>query len=122
VIERIQDMPEGTLGFEGIGEITAEDYRDSMEGPVKAAGADGARVRMLFLMGDAFEKFSGGAMWEDARFGLTKHVRWDRIAFVTDVDWLRRAASAFRWMIPGKFKLFRVAELDAAKAWTAASG
>jgi stage II sporulation SpoAA-like protein len=121
VIEPIDDMPEGVLGFEGIGLITTEDYRDAMEGPVKAAGADGTQVSMLFLLGNRFEKFQGGAMWEDARFGLTKHVRWNRIAFVTDVDWLRRGSMAFRLMIPGKFKLFRLAELDAAKAWTAAS-
>src|SRR5262249_42457829 len=103
------------------GEITAEDYRDAMEAPVKAAGAGGTPVRMLFLLGDGFESFSGGAMWEDARFGLTKDVRWDRIAFVTDVDWMRRAGMGFRSMVPGKFKLSRIAELDDAKAWTAAT-
>ena len=90
-------MPDGTLGFEGSGEVTAEDYRDR------------------------FESFSGGAMWEDVKFGLTKHINWDRVAFVTDVDWMRHLSGAFGWMVPGKFKVFPVAERDAAKAWTAAS-
>jgi hypothetical protein len=121
MIERIEDMPEGTLGFEGSGEITAGDYRDAMVGPVEEAGRDGAPVRLLFLLGDRFESFSGGAMWEDAKFGLTKHIHWNRVAFVTDVDWMRHLSGAFGWMVPGKFKVFPVAELDAARAWTAAS-
>ena len=120
MIERIEDMPEGTLGFEAVGEVTAEDYRDVMAEPVEAS-AERGKVRLLYLMGPRFQTYTAGAMWEDARFGLTEPVHWERVALVTDVDWMRHIAGAFGWMVPGKFKTFAVADLDAAKAWTAAT-
>jgi hypothetical protein len=62
----------------------------------------------------------GARPWA-AKFGLTEHIHWDRVAFVTDVDWMRHASAAFGWMVPGKFKVFSVADLDAAKAWVGGS-
>jgi SpoIIAA-like len=120
VIERIADMPEGTLGFEAVGEVTADDYRDVMTGSVDAAAAAG-KVRLLYLLGPRFESFTAGAMWEDTKVGLSEPLHWERVALVTDVEWIRHLTAAFGWMVPGKFKTFAVADLDDAKAWTAAT-
>jgi len=100
MIERIADMPDGTLGFEAIGEVTADDYRDVMVGPVHAM-AEGGKVRL--------------------EVGLSEPLHWERIALVTDVEWVRHLTAAFGWMVPGRFKTFAVADLDEAKAWTAAT-
>jgi hypothetical protein len=118
MIERIDDMPEGTLGFEAVGEVTAEDYQQTMVPPVEAVPED-TGVRILFLAGNRFEGFTTGAMWEDAKFGVTEPRRWERLALVTDVEWMRHVAGLFGWMVPGKFKTFPVARLEDAKAWTA---
>jgi len=121
MIEVLGDMPEGTLGFEAVGEVTADDYKNVMEDPVTWAAAGGGRVRILYLVGHRFEKYSAGAMWEDAKFGLSEPGHWDRVALVTDVDWMRHLAAGFGWMVPGRFKTFPVKELEDAKAWTAVS-
>jgi hypothetical protein len=59
-------------------------------------------------------------MWEDARVGLSEPLHWERVALVTDVEWMRHLSAAFGWMVPGRFKTFAVADLEDAKAWTAA--
>jgi len=121
MIERIADMPDGTLGFEAIGEVTADDYRDVMVGPVHTM-AGGGKARLLYLLGPRFERFTSGAMWEDTKVGLSEPLHWERVALVTDVEWVRHLTAAFGWMVPGKFRTFAVADLEDAKAWTAASG
>jgi hypothetical protein len=50
-VERIQDMPPGTLGFRAKGEIEREDYEDVLVPDLHAAIAGGrmARATRLFL-------------------------------------------------------------------------
>ena len=50
----------------------------------------------------------------DAIFG-------DRIAVVTDKEWVRHTLHALAWMVPGEVALFAIDELDRAKEWAAAS-
>ncbi|MGH2597001.1 MAG: STAS/SEC14 domain-containing protein [Actinomycetota bacterium] len=114
-------MPHGTLGFEAIGDVVADDYRNVMMPPVEVMAAQG-KVRLLYLVGHRFERYTTGAMWEDAEFGVRHPTHWERVALVTDVDWMRHLAGAFGWMVPGKFKTFQVSELGAAKEWTGATG
>jgi hypothetical protein len=41
----------------------------------------------------------------------------DRVAVVSDEDWVRPALRALSFLLPGKAKGFRVREREAAKAW-----
>ena len=47
---------------------------------------------------------------------------WKRTAVVSDLGWVIHLATAFGWMVPGKFKRFPLAEQDAAIAWVAEQG
>ncbi len=119
MIESIEGMPEGTLGFEAVGDVIAEDYERVMWPRVDAMAKE-RKVRLLYLIGHRFERYTAGAMWEDAKFAVHEPLHWERVAFVTDVESMRHMAGAFGWLVPGKFKTFAVADLEQAKEWTAA--
>ncbi len=121
MIEQLTDMPDGTLGFRASGEVTADDYRDVMMGPVEALARAGHNIRMLYVVGEDFDRYSVGAMWEDARFGIAEHIHWERVAFVTDVEWMRHLVGGFGWMVPGRCKVFGLGELETAKDWLVAA-
>jgi SpoIIAA-like len=120
VIERIEDMPEGTIGFRATGHVTREDYRDVLE-PAMREAVDSGEVRMLYAVGPGFEKFEAGALAEDTKtgigLGIEHHSAWKRTAVLTDVDWVRHAIGMFGWMAPGEVMVGGLDELDAAKAW-----
>jgi SpoIIAA-like len=40
-----------------------------------------------------------------------------RMALVTDKDWVRHGASAFGWLAPGELRLFGLSESQEARAW-----
>ena len=46
----------------------------------------------------------------------------ERIALLTDLDWMITVTSLFGWMTPGELKRFPVAERDQAIAWVAGDG
>ena len=42
---------------------------------------------------------------------------WERIALVTDVEWIIHATSVFGWMTPGELKHFPVSQRGDAISW-----
>ena len=45
-----------------------------------------------------------------------EHVqRWERIALVTDVEWIGNAMKVFGFLMPGEMRLFSLADADQAR-------
>jgi hypothetical protein len=120
MIEQLDDMPPGTIGFRATGHVTRDEYRDVLLPPVRAA-AEAGDVRMLFAVGPGFEEFEPGALMEDSKMGLTLGIghlhAWKRTALVTDVDWIKKALRMFAWLTPGEVEVFELDQLEDAKAW-----
>jgi SpoIIAA-like len=119
MLRRITDMPAGTIGFEAIGEVEDDDWEDAVEPVLRREMADGRKVRLLYLLGPQAHEVEGDAMGADTRFRARHASSFERVAVVSDEDWMRAALRALSFLFPGKAKGFRVRELDAAKAWLA---
>ena len=117
MIEQIRGMPAGALGFRARGQVTAEDYERVIVPDVEAAFALNRKLCLLYHAGEDFSGFDPGAMWDDAKLGFRHFSGWDRVALVTDVPWLRVAATAMGFAVPADFRLFANAELEQAKRW-----
>ena len=121
VVERLEGMPEGSLGFRASGRIEPSDYRDVLAPTLPEALEGGEGLRTLYLI-EEIDEIEPAALWSDARLGgeLVQHPhRWKRSAIVTDIGWMAHATRLFLWMIPGEARVFPVSELDDAKAWVA---
>ena len=117
MFEPLTGLPDGVIGFEAVGNVEAADYEDVLM-PAIARSAAGGGMRLVLVLGDRFTGYSPGAMKEDA--GLVSHAgAWKRTAVVTDLGWVAHLATAFGWMVPGKFRRFGLAERDAAIDWVA---
>ena len=114
-------MPEGTLGFRLSGRIDREEYFRILD-PIKEQLERGERVSFLVEALDDFHGLDLGALWEDLKVagsvGLKYRSSWERLAVVTDKDWMRHGIAAFAWVIPGEIRVFEPGELEGAKAWT----
>jgi hypothetical protein len=119
MLTRIEDLPEGVVGVEAHGKVTAEEYEQVLVPAVEAARAKDGKVRLLYVLGHSLPDYTTGAAWEDAKLGLGHLGSWERIAIVGDADWLRHAIHGLGWLMPGEVKVFRLAELDAAREWVA---
>ena len=122
MIERLTDMPHGTLGFRVTGEIEREDYDHVLVPALRTALEVGDGLRTLYLIED-LEEMEPGALWADAKLGFDAGIRhhdaWIRSAIVTDIGWMVRAIKLFAWMVPGEAHVYPRAELETAKAWVA---
>jgi len=119
MLEQIDGLPPGTLGFRAHGQVTAADYEQVLVPDVEAVFALNRKLRMLFVVAPDFTGFDVGAMWDDFMLGIRHISGWDRVALVTDVPWLRTATKATRFLVPADFRLFALAELEPAARWIA---
>ena len=122
MVEKIDGMPTGTIGFRASGKLTPEDYRDVLV-PTLRAAVEAGEVRMLFVLSD-FEELEPRAWLEDAKtgveLGFLKHSAWKRSAIVSDAEWVKKAMRLFAWMTPGEVKVYDLDQEDEARAWVAA--
>lgn len=122
MVERIDEMPAGTIGFRASGKLTRADYREILE-PVLREAAESGEIRMLFSL-TAFEGLEPAAWFDDIKTGLGlgigHHSAWKRSAVVTDVDWVGKAFQLFAWITPGEVKVYGLDQLEEAKSWVAA--
>ncbi len=118
-------MPEGTLGFRLSGRIDRDEYFQILD-PIKDKLERGERVSFLVEALDDFHGLDLGALWEDLKVagsvGLKYRSSWERLAVVTDKDWMRQGIAAFAWVIPGEIRVFEPGELEPAKAWVGGAG
>jgi hypothetical protein len=121
MIERIDEMPSGTIGFRASGKLSRADYRDVLE-PVLRAAAEAGEIRMVFMITD-FDGLEPGAWYDDIKtgfgIGFGHHSAWKRSAIVTDVEWLTKAFRFFAWVTPGEVRTFALNELEDAMSWVA---
>lgn len=117
MISRLDNLPDGVIGFEATGKIAAEDYRDVVV-PTLEQAAKAGDVRFVIVMRD-FDGITGGALWQDLKMGI-EHLRsWKRIALVTDINWMTHATDLFGWMTPGATKTFPLDQKEQAIQWVA---
>ncbi len=122
MVEHLNDMPEGTLGFRITGDVERKDYDEVLVPELRRAIDAGTGLRTLYLIQD-LDEIEPGALWADSKLGFDMGVRhhdaWVRSAIVTDVAWMARATKVFLWMVPGEARVYPVAELAEAKDWVA---
>ena len=119
-VRTISGLPDNTIGLVAEGEVTSSDYTSTIEPAVDAALADHDKLRMLYVLGKDFTGYSGGAMWEDSRLGMTHLTSWERIAVVADQAWIRHAVNVMGHLIPGSVRVFTLDEEPQARAWITA--
>jgi len=112
-------MPPGTLGFEAHGEVEDDDWEKVVEPALREQLANGRELRVLYLLGPTAEEVEGDAIEAGAGFRARHATSFERVAVVSDEDWLRPALTALSLLLPGKAKGFRVADLASAKEWLA---
>jgi hypothetical protein len=116
MIRVLDDLPDNVLGVEASGTVTDADYESVLIPAINERQREGGPLRYIYVLGEDFEGWTMGAMWEDAKLGGRA---WEKVAVVTDKDWVTHAVKGLGWMIPGEVRVFGLAELDAAKEWAA---
>ena len=108
MLRQIRDMPLGTHGFEAVGEVDDDDWERTVEPVLRQEIAEGRALRLLYLLGPATLDVDDDVLKAGAGFRARHVTSFERVAVVSDEDWIRPALRALSFLLPGEAKGFRV--------------
>ena len=117
MIEALRGFPTKVLAFACKGHVTKRDYETVLIPAVEEALKQPGKVRLYYQIDPDFSGIEPGAMWDDFKVGMEHLLRWERIAVVTDVDWIRHTLRVFSFVILGMVQIYRLKEEAKAREW-----
>lgn len=120
MIRLLPNLPANAVGAVASGQVDTADYEAVLIPAVQAALEKYGSVRVLYVLGPEFTGFTAGAMWEDAKLGVSHLRAWERLAVVSDLGWVAHALEMFRFLLPCPAKVFANKDRAQAEAWIAA--
>lgn len=113
--------PDNVAAFRATGDVTKEDYQNTVAPAVEALANKYKEVNFLLLLDTELENFTIGAWTQDALLGLKNFGKWHRAAIVSDSEAVISFTNGFSYFAPGEFRGFKKAALNEALHWVSAS-
>lgn len=113
----LEGYAEDVVALKALGHITSEDYEEVLIPKVEAVIQAHGEVKLLYWCGEDFSGFSAGAAWDDARFGISHMGSFSKVAFVSDISWLRESVKLFGPLLPAPVQVFSNDSIEKAKEW-----
>ena len=117
MIEVLSGFPENVVACAATGHVTGKDYDTVLIPAVALAKHD--KIRCYYELGKEFAGMEAGAAWRDFTVGVEHLARWERVAVVTDVEWIAHTMNAFRFLMPGAVRVFPTSAKAEARRWVA---
>lgn len=115
----IPGLPPHVVGVEAHGKVTGRDYETVLKPAIDSVARTHDKIRLLYRFAPDFEGFDAAAVWEDTKLGLRHYTGWERVAVVTDTDWLGTGVRAMNFLVPADIKVFPLEENEQAERWIA---
>ncbi|MGA2108542.1 MAG: STAS/SEC14 domain-containing protein [Syntrophorhabdales bacterium] len=113
----IPDVPDNVVAVKATGKITGDDYETVLIPVIEEKLKKHDKIRLLYQIGPDIAGFTAGAMWDDAKVGLRHLTAFDKIAVVSDVEWITGVVKIFSFVIPALVRTFGNEDFLEAKAW-----
>lgn len=120
MIEQLTGFADNVVAFRCLGHVTKADYTSILVPAVTEALRAQRKVRLYYETGPDFS-LGPSAAWEDFKVGMENITRWERVAVVTDIEWIKHAVQFFAFLMPAETKLFSRSQAAQAREWISAA-
>lgn len=117
MIELLKGFPGNVVAIACHGDVSKKDYDDVLIPAVDKALSEHDKVRMLYEIAPDFAGYDAGAAWEDFKTGMEHFSKWERIAVITDVDWISAAVKLFGVFMPATIRVYPLDDAAQARLW-----
>ena len=117
MIELIEHLPAGSLGFSCSGQISGEEMQRLVIPSVETALQEYEQIKALVVIEPDFQGLSLEAAWDDTNLSLRHWDGFERLAVVSDISWVKRACRALALLLPYPVQIFALSDQDGARRW-----
>lgn len=116
MIRRLSSFPSDVVAVVCSGNVTKLEYDTVLVPAVATALRTHPKLGLYYQTGLNFS-IDAGALAADVRLGLEHITRWERVALVTDIEWVPQAVHALGFLLQGELKVFSLSDTAKARAW-----
>lgn len=116
MIQRLSNFPSDVVAVLCSGHVTKLEYEAVLVPAVATALRTHPRLRLYYETGHSFS-IDASAIAADVKLGLEHLTRWERVALVTDMEWVCRAVGALGFLLQGDLKIYSLSETARACTW-----
>jgi len=120
MLQLINDLPSHVAGMHAFADVTEKEYKSALiplfDDMVKRNG----KINFILVAETDIADFASGLWCGNLSLGLKYFFKWNRVAIVTDQKKILGYSDLFKYLIPGKFRNFRLDHLDQALRWVSA--
>ncbi len=117
MIETQNNIAKDVIGFRLSDKVSGKDYEKVLIPALKSKLKEQEKLKVLYHVDKDFDSYDFSAMLDDAKAGFMFYTAWEKIAVVSDVEWIINSMKAFSFTVPAKIKTFKNEELQKAKEW-----
>lgn len=117
MIQIIPTVRNNVLAVKAVGKVTGEDYSHVLIPAIEERLKKYDKIRFIYELGGDFQGFTAGALWDDAKVGFRHLTAFEKIAVISDEEWITAAVRFFALFIPCPVKIFHAGEMSSAQQW-----
>ncbi|MGH9716305.1 MAG: STAS/SEC14 domain-containing protein [Candidatus Acidiferrales bacterium] len=121
MIERVEGFPDNVIAVAAKGQVTKKEYEEVLVPEVERVFKNHQNVKFYYELGPEFTELEPGAAWEDVKESIRHFGQWEKMALVTDIEWVKRLVTGFGAIMPGEVRVFPNSERIAARKWVLAN-
>ncbi len=120
MFKEIEGLKDGVIGFHVGGVVGKEEYVDKFIPTMEKALQKHDKISAIIVIDDDFDHYTWQAVLEDTKVGFKHPLEWEKIAIVTDVEWMVDVLKYLRLLAPYKVQVFSHDALEEAMKWVQA--
>ena len=117
MIKIMMNETDNILALEAIGQVTGDDYDSIVIPAIENKVEQQGKIRVLYELGSQFSGFNFAALWKDAKVGFQHLTDFEKIALVSDIQWIRIMTKLIGSIWPCPVKVFQNNQLTQAQEW-----
>jgi hypothetical protein len=120
MVELLKEFPPYVAAYKASGAISKEEYERVVMNRVDEVAANYDKINFLVLLETPMENYSIGALIDYLKVSFEYFSKWNRMAIVTDEEWVRKAYKMLSHLVHGEIRGYELKEFTSAKEWVSA--
>jgi len=117
MVELLTDFPPHVAAYKAWGAVSREEYEQVVMARVNEIADAYGRINFLVRLETGMENYSIGAFIDYVRISFEHFLKWERMAIVSDQQWLRTAYDVLNHLVHGEIRTYKLEDFELAKTW-----
>jgi hypothetical protein len=117
MVELLTGLPPHVAAYKATGAISKEEYEEVVMARVDNVATEYGKINFLVLLETGMENYSIGAFIDYIKVSFEHFTKWNRMAIVTDQQWVRQAYDGLSHIVHGEIRTYELKDFDIAKEW-----